>query len=404
MISKIKNIKVKNNEIFSSKLILKSLKEKKIIFIHKESNSLNEILTTINIEGPAVILKSSGSSNKSKLCIHPILNLNKSAEASGIWLKSQGLNPNQCIIFNTLPLHHISGFMALWRSEVWKSEYINISPNLIKNTKELITFSLSLKNINKKKLITSLVPTQLFRLIKERDGLNWLKMFDLIWVGGAHISKDLFQECRKEKISLAPCYGATETAAMITSLKPSEFLKGYTNYGRILKDIQLRINHDGIIEISSERIGYELKSSSKIKRFSNHDGWWQSGDYGKLIKVDNLDYLQVLGRKDNAFQSGGETIFPDMIETKLNEFISNKNIPIKNLLIRKKKDDLWGNRFQIILNFRDNINQKEINKSINSLEKFSSNWPSHERPIKWIISEDKSIFNQNKNISWKNKI
>ena len=401
MSKKIKYISVKYNETFSSNLILNLIKENKIIFIFQESKNFKKYLKTIKFDGPAIILESSGSSHRPKLCIHPIDNLNKSAETSGIWLESQGFNLRDSIIFNTLPLNHISGLMALWRSQYWRSEYINISPDLLKQTKDLISFTLAQENIKTKRLITSLVPTQLFRLLSNKFGLNWLKMFDLIWIGGAKLSNDLFETCRKEKINLAPCYGATETAAMVTSLKPKEFLNGYKNYGRTLKDINLRINNDGIIEVSSERIGYELKSSEKIECFANQNGWWQSGDYGKLIKVKNFYYLEVLGRKDNAFQSGGETIFPDLIKARIYEFIFKRNIPIKNLLISKKKDQLWGNRFEVILNFKDGLKQKEIEDIIILLEKFTDNWSSHEKPVKWIISKEESLFDKNKTITWK---
>jgi len=402
MKNNIQYISVKNNDIFSSNLILKSIKKNKILFIFRESKNFKKYLTNIQYYGPAIILESSGSSDRSKLCIHPIENLNKSAESSGIWLKNQGFNLRECIIFNALPLNHISGFMALWRSQYWKSEYISISPDLMKSTKDLIKFSLSQENIKTKRLITSLVPTQLFRLLNDQYGLNWLKIFDLIWVGGAKLSNDLFENCRKEKMNLAPCYGATETAAMITSLQPKEFLNGYKNYGRVLKDIDLRINNDGIIEVSSERIGYEIKSPTQIECFANQNGWWESGDYGKLIKVDNFYYLEVLGRKDNAFQSGGETIFPDLIKTRIYEFILKKNIPINNLLISRKKDQLWGNRFEIILDFKDDLNQKEIKDIITLLEQFTNNWPRHEKPKRWLIAKEESLFHENKNITWKN--
>ena len=63
--------------------------------------------------------------------------------------------------------------------------------------------------INKKHLITSLVPSQLNRLIEEKYGLEWLKLFDLIWVGGAALSTETKTKCIKEKINLSPCYGAT---------------------------------------------------------------------------------------------------------------------------------------------------------------------------------------------------
>ena len=400
MSNRIDYISVKNNEILSSNLILKSIKKRDIILIHKESINLNKLLIPIEIKGPAVILQSSGSSKKPKLCIHSISNLTQSAQSSGIWLKEQGFNLEECFIFNTLPLFHISGFMPLWRSQIWACDYINISPNLIKRTNDLINFSLSL-NIHKKKLITSLVPTQIFRLLQEKNGLDWLRMFDLIWVGGAIMSNNLFDTCKKEKINLAPCYGTTETAAMISSLKPEEFLEGNKSYGGILKDVQIRINKEGIIEVKTDRIGLELERSSNIKYFRNNSGWWESGDYGKLIKIKNGKYLTVIGRKDNAFQSGGETVFPDLINNRVNEFIFDKKLPIHNFTISKKEDPLWGNRFEIILNFENHLSQSDIKKSINLLNDLSKKWPNHERPTGWVIRKGNNKFIKSTRNNWK---
>tara|TARA_Y100001970_G_scaffold154425_1_gene189255 strand:- start:34578 stop:35792 length:1215 start_codon:yes stop_codon:yes gene_type:complete len=404
MSNKIHYIYVENNEILSANLILRFIKEKKIIFIQNKSNILYSLLKTLDLDGPAVILRSSGSSKKSKLCIHPITNFNKSAESSGLWLKKQGFNLSNCFIFNTLPLNHISGFMPLWRSKVWHCQYTNIPPDLIKRAKDLLDVTLAFKNIHKKQLITSLVPTQLYRLLQERDGLKWLKMFDLIWVGGSKLTDNLFKICKNEKINLAPCYGSTETAAMVTSLKPIDFLNGYKNYGKVLEDINLKINNEGIIEIKSERIGYKLESDSKVKAFTKENGWWESGDYGELITIDNNKYLEVIGRRDNAFHSGGETIFPDIIRSRVNEFIIDQKIPIQDLMIYKTKDEMWGNRYEIIINFKNDLNPNEIKRFLNILETFSKNWPKHERPKKWRFEIDQSKFMNLSKKNWKNYI
>ena len=131
--------------------------------------------------------------------------------------------------------------MQIFRSQTWCCDFINISPNLIKKTPELLSFTIQSKK-NKKHLITSLVPTQLQRLLAQKDGISWLKIFDLIWIGGASISGETAEKCIREKIKLAPCYGTTETAAMVTSLKPKEFLMGLKNVGEILPDTKVRIN------------------------------------------------------------------------------------------------------------------------------------------------------------------
>jgi len=126
-------------------------------------------------------------------------------------------------------------------------------------------------------------------------------------------------EYLEEQIKLAPCYGSTETAAMVTSLKPKEFLMGLKNVGEILPDTKVRINAKGLIEIKSARIGIEIIDSSKTENFKNKNGWWQTGDLGEINQINNSLYLNFLGRSDQAFNSGGEIVFPKVIETRLNE-------------------------------------------------------------------------------------
>ena len=327
MKNKIHIIEVENNEKESIKKILENIKDKKITYIKNKSYKTEEILDTIDITGPAIILNSSGSSGKPRKCIHSLENLNMSAKASGIWLEKQGFKLQNCLIFNTLPLNHISGLMPLVRSKIWSCDHINISPKFIKKTKELLVFTNEIKKENQH-LITSLVPTQLKRLLSEKDGINWLKIFDLIWIGGASISSETSRKCRLEKINLAPCYGSTETAAMVTSLKPKEFLEGIDNVGEILCDINLRISKKGLIQIKSERIGIELLETSKTKNFKDKNGWWESSDLGEIQEMNNSFYLKFIRRIDNAFNSGGEIVFPEVIKLRLSEFISNEKIPI----------------------------------------------------------------------------
>ena len=47
--------------------------------------------------------------------------------------------------------------------------------NINKKTKELLVFTKNVKK-DRKHLITSLVPTQLKRLLSEKDGITWLKI------------------------------------------------------------------------------------------------------------------------------------------------------------------------------------------------------------------------------------
>ncbi len=384
MKNKIHIIEVENNETKSSEKILQKIRENKIIYIKNKSYINEDELYPINEDGPAIILNSSGSSGKPKKCIHHLNNLYLSASTSGQWLRDQGFELKNCLIFNTLPLNHISGLMPIFRSQVWECDYINISPKFIKNTQELLLFTIKSRR-NTKQMITSLVPTQLKRLLADKDGIKWLQIFDIIWIGGASISSETAEKCIQERIKLAPCYGSTETAAMVTSLKPKEFLMGFNNVGEILSDTKIRINTKGLIEIKSSRIGIEITDSSKTKNFKSKNGWWQTGDLGEINQINNSLYLKFIGRTDNAFNSGGEIVFPEVIESRLNDFIMKENIPINRFNILKVPSKLWGNRIEIIVEFRDQTNFKNIENSLNALKDFSKKWPKHEKPEKWII-------------------
>ncbi len=386
MKNKIHTIEVENNETQSVEKIIEKIRENKIIYVKNKFYTDKDVLDSITENGPAIILNSSGSSGKPRQCFHHLDNLQLSAITSGKWLIKQGFDLQKCLILNTLPLNHISGLMPIFRSQTWGCECINISPNLIKKTRELLLFTIQSKK-NKKHLITSLVPTQLKRLLTQKDGISWLKIFDLIWIGGASISSETAEQCIEEKIKLAPCYGSTETAAMVTSLKPKEFLMGFKNVGEILPDTKIRINAQGLIEIKSARIGIEIKDSSKTENFKNKNGWWQTGDLGEINQINNSLYLNFLGRSDNAFNSGGEIVFPKVIESRLNDFIMKENIPINKFNISKVSDKLWGNKIKIIVEYKEHTNHKNIENSLNLLKKFSQSWPKHEKPEKWIVKK-----------------
>jgi len=390
MKNKIHTIEVENNEPQSVEKIIEKIRENKIIYVKNKFYEDKAVLDSITENGPAIILNSSGSSGKPRQCFHHLDNLKLSATTSGQWLIEQGFELQNCLILNTLPLNHISGLMPIFRSQTWGCDCINISPNLIKKTQELLLFTIKFKK-NKKHLITSLVPTQLQRLLAQKDGISWLKIFDLIWVGGASISDETAEQCIKEKIKLAPCYGSTETAAMVTSLKPKEFLMGFKNVGEILPDTKIRINAHGLIEIKSARIGIEIKDSSKTENFKNKNGWWQTGDLGEINQINNSLYLNFLGRSDNAFNSGGEIVFPEVIESRLNNFIMKENIPINKFSISKVSDKLWGNKVKIIVEFRELTNSKNIENSLNLLRKFSQSWPKYEVPEKLIVKNKNTI-------------
>ena len=106
--------------------------------------------------------------------------------------------------------------------------------------------------------------------------------------------------------------------------------------------------------------------------------------------MNNSHYLKFIGRVDNAFNSGGEIVFPEVIKSRLSEFILQKSIPIKNIKILKIPNKEWGNKIELIIDFKQKTKKTNIEYSLNLLKSFTKNWPKHERPETWIISKNKS--------------
>jgi len=117
--------------------------------------------------GPGVVMGSGGSTGGRRWRLQPHAHLAASANASSRWLEADGIDPAACLLLNPFPLHHVSGLLAC----------------------------------------------------------------DVIWVGGTSLSEDCAHQARQAGLPLAPCYGATETAAIVCALSPREFLASRAGCG-----------------------------------------------------------------------------------------------------------------------------------------------------------------------------
>jgi len=378
-IAVVKCIPEKNLEC--SRKILKNFENHKWVYLAPPKDQTKISTSSTLPEGEGIIINSGGSIGGPTLCLQSTKNLTNSALATGKWLKNYGLKPNDCIILNSLPLHHISGFMPWWRHHTWRSEYQWISPSLMHKPPQLKYFSEALTNKYRRPLITSLVPTQVLSLIDNPDGLKWLQSLAIIWVGGAFIPTHLAEKARKKSINLAPCYGATETAAMVTCLSPKDFLNGSNSVGFPLEDVEIEINKMNSLKIKTSRIANSKWNKNKFESITDTNGWWEAGDLAQYITLDNRKAIQILGRRDTAINSGGETIFPEDIEMELKKIISKNQIPIKDIFVLGISDQKWGQRLVALTKFKE----KKINKYliISILTDLIKNWQPSKKPLSW---------------------
>lgn len=336
----------------------------------------------------ALVLGSGGSSGGRHWCLQPLEHLRASAEACGVWLAEQGIDPERCLHLAALPLHHVSGLMPLIRARQWRAELRWLPPDLLRQP-ALLPQACPLPA--DRPVLLSLVPTQLQRLLGSPEALAWLRRCAVIWVGGAALSADLAARSRAAELPLAPCYGATETAAMVCALPPRRFLAGEQGCGPPLSDVELRLaGAAGAIAVRSARLSPGWFEAGRLHPFRDAEGWWRSGDAGAWSAGPGADArsLTIHGRLDGAIQSGGETVFPEQVRQQLLLWIHDAARPVQELLLLAETDPLWGERLVALVRVRTTDqaapDEKAVQRELRQLEGLARALPPSQRPARWL--------------------
>jgi O-succinylbenzoic acid--CoA ligase len=296
----------------------------------------------------AILMATGGSGGGLRFAHHTWNTLRAAVEG----LQRSNLLPDQplssCCL---LPLYHVSGFMQFMRSFLTQGELIlsssreilaafrALDPALDLNRDELSELRAEreaatfLQNWTGGNYYLSLVPTQLHRFLAELppEGVDWLRRFALIFVGGAALRDDLRDQARSLRLPLAPTYGMTETAGMVATLAPQGFLEGNTSVGRLLPHCQVQFlpTQSDLIEpppLAPDRLP-PLKPEGRItiRSASLALGYYppdRSLEQGRLLTNDRGwigadHYLYIAGRLDRVIITGGENVNPEQVEVLL---------------------------------------------------------------------------------------
>ncbi len=248
--------------------------------------------STIHLNSPATFLFTSGSSGTPKIACHSFASHYYNAlgslaplqlDASSRWLLS-------------LPLFHVSGIGILFRCfQKGASVVLSDSPLIEAITRHQISH-------------LSLVPTQLYRLLAETHA-KIPPSLKCIVLGGAPLPPALLQQ--SQHLPVYTTYGMTEMGSMITLSegKPDE------HSGKLLPFREMKIEEDNEIWVRGKTLfdGYWDPSTETITK-TEAKQWFPTSDIGRLTAEGNLE---VIGRKDRLFISGGENIQPEEIEKAL---------------------------------------------------------------------------------------
>ncbi len=309
---------------------------------------IGENLTACNLESkadflsrPATFTLTSGSSGKPKAIIHAIAQHLANARSVCDFMQFNEMSA----WLLSLPLFHVSGQGIVWR---WLSQGATL---YLTEKKENVYSMLSQVSH------ASLVPTQLQRY------LAWLgekKVSQHILLGGASIPKDLIIQAQQLGITTYAGYGMTEMASTICAVK-----NDVDNVGKPLMNREVKIVEQEIwVRGESLALGYWHKGA--ILPLTNQDGWLATKDRGRWNRNGKLE---VLGRLDNMFISGGENIQPEEIERTLSQ-----HPQVHQIFIVPISDKEFGERPVAVVEFSEPFNLQAVSSlqyfANHSLEKF----------------------------------
>ncbi|HEX5534177.1 MAG TPA: o-succinylbenzoate--CoA ligase [Actinomycetales bacterium] len=245
----------------------------------------------------ALLLPTSGSTGVAKVVELPAAALIASAEATHERLGG----PGDWLL--CLPLTHIAGWQVVVRSAVAGTRCQQMDPVASFTPAAFIAAANTLGPRSSHRRYTSLVPTQLGRLLEDRAAAKELAGFDGVLVGGASCPPPLLDRAREAGVVVHTTYGMTETSG------------GCVYDGEPLRDVRVRLDEDRRILLSGPQLARRYRGEPDLTAESFvHDEtgtrWFRTSDAGALTG----GRLQVLGRIDDVITTGGEKVSPAEVE------------------------------------------------------------------------------------------
>ena len=242
-----------------------------------------------NLEAPALLLMTSGSTGKSKWAVLP---------QRVFWPHGKTPAGRQLLV---LPLYHVAAICF-------------ISDNLCQGGCLCLS---DLKNgildagWFRPQLVIA-VPAYLVLMMKKAAAgeLN-LSYFEMIGSVGAPQNMETARYFADRGISSPSFYGATETMGFVTYDDGQFNKKG--SVGKVGEWNQVRISENGEILIKGSFVMSGYLDDPEEEKEAMVDGWYRTGDLGF---IDEDGFLFLTGRMKNIIiLSNGENVNPELIET-----------------------------------------------------------------------------------------
>ena len=197
----------------------------------------------------------------------------------------------------------------------------------------------------------SLVPAMLAKLLDHAPDFSPPKSLRVVLIGGASLSRQLYERAATAGWPLAPTYGMTENCSQIATLYPPPVHWRPGLVGKPLDHTEIDIDaNSSAIRICGDGVmmGYLQADGKSVLHPA--DTWFDTGDLGSF---DDDGNLTVYGRSDELLISGGENIHPAQIESQL-----LKHPEITEIAVIGEPDPVWGD--VVIAVFAGSLTEQQL--------------------------------------------
>ncbi|RZS79037.1 O-succinylbenzoic acid--CoA ligase [Motilibacter rhizosphaerae] len=271
----------------------------------------------------AVVMTTSGSTGTPKGVLLTADNLRSSAVATAGHLGGEGswllaLDPG-----------HVAGLQVVVRSLLAATEPTAYRPADGFTSKG---FCAAVAGMPSGWRCTSLVPTQLVRLLPDEEAVAALRTFDAVLLGGAATAPALLDAATAAGIRVTTTYGMSETSG------------GCVYDGTPLPGASFSLE-DGRISLHGPMVaaGYRRRPELTAEHFAG--GAYLTNDAGE---VGPDGRLRVLGRIDDIVVSGGENVALPAVEA-----AALRSLKVLEAAAFGRPDEEWGTRVELAVVPRD---------------------------------------------------
>lgn len=270
-----------------------------------------------------ILAKTSGSTGEPKWMDLSKERMINSAQLTGEYFKfEKGQTALLCLSTN-----FIAGKMMVVRAFVWQLNLILVDPNghPMNNLKDKIDFA-------------AMVPLQVINCLK--DGIDFGLIANLL-IGGGAVDANLEEQLQELPTKCFSSYGMTETVShvAIKALNGNQKSKFYEGLGSVTFSLDER----ACLQIYAPQV---LSAS-----ICTND----------LVNLIDEKHFIWLGRYDNVVNSGGVKLFPEQIEEKLKDAISDP------FFITGVTDQLLGQKLVLVIE-KDNQSSEYVSNLLGEIK------------------------------------